>query len=127
MKIGLVVLVVFLAAALVLGGGERAWGQQVELQACATIINSLLADWLATRSLYQIGQGHREGNPIIRVTGPDPYFGIIVFKTNAMCRENGQWRLISVLVWIIQTRAVNTHVNHGGWNGPLPLMIFTIP
>lgn len=96
----------------------------VQVAACPTILDSLYADWRATQNLMRWYGPAYEANPIVRMVGPDWYFGTLVLVSGAACRETPAWRWVAVGVWVVQTWAVNTHSPFGTVVRP-PLLTFT--
>jgi hypothetical protein len=93
--------------------------------ACPTILDSLHKDWRATQELVTRYGPSAELNPVVRVVGPDIYFGIWTFAMAGQCQENQQWQTTSFFVWFVQTWAVNTHYATGTVEG-IPLLMFQI-
>jgi len=90
----------------------------ITILACATILSSLHADYVATSNLFaQYGPQH-EANPIIRQVGPQLYFGILMVLTaTTACqaeRRGERWpALAAIVLWGAQTWAVSTHEPYG--------------
>lgn len=92
---------------------------------CQTILNSLLADWQATRVLFATYGPQMELNPIIRALGPDLYFATWSLGLAAICKENHVWQMASIIIWAVETTAVNTHVPLGTARS-LPMFILVV-
>ncbi len=98
----------------------------IQLSACLTILDALYKDWQSTDELFKRGLGHLEINPVIRIVGPAPYFGVLMIGAATFCNESRDWKLSSIIIFIVQTVAVNTHVSIGTAIGGVPLMYFTV-
>ena len=118
-----VVTIVALALVLVLVGNAQA--ATVQIVACPTILNSLHRDYEATRNLFARWGPNYEANPIIRQLGPDIYFAAWMIGVSAICKESRWWRVAAVIVWAVQTYAVNTHIPYGTATG-VPLLWFEV-
>ncbi len=92
------------------------------LQSCYTALSSLVADWQATQALFaRYGPG-AELNPLVRLVGPDGYFGPLVLYTAHSCDRWPAW--LAGALWAVQTWAVNTHQALGTVVS-YPLAVFT--
>ncbi len=92
---------------------------------CQTILNSLFADWQATRALFASYGPQMEVNPVIRMIGPDLYFATWSFGVAAICKENNFWQMASIVIWVVETYAVNTHTPLGTAQSA-PLLMFVV-
>lgn len=92
---------------------------------CATTLEALHDDWVATQDLIARYGTPAEINPVIRAVGPDPYFAIWTLGVAALCKEDRQWQDISLFIWAIETWAVNTHYQTGTVHG-FPLLLIQI-
>src|SRR3990167_1841255 len=54
-----------------------------------------------------------EANPVIRSIGPNTYFALGAGGVLLACQENRTWQRVSIVVWAVQTAAVNTHIPYG--------------
>ncbi len=98
---------------------------QVQVDACSTILNSLHADWVATRNLFVRYGPQYEANSVVRALGPDAYFGVLVIGSSLACRNTPGWRVAAVAVWAVQTWAVSTHEPFGTRQS-IPLLYFVV-
>jgi hypothetical protein len=90
----------------------------ITILACATILSSLRADYVATSNLFAQYGPQYEANPIIRQVGPQTYFGaLMVVTATTVCqaeKRGERWpMLLAVLTWGVQTWAVSTHEPYG--------------
>ncbi len=92
---------------------------------CPTILDSLHKDWQATQDLMARYGPSAELNPLVRAVGPDAYFAVWTFGVAALCKENQQWQFISLVVWLVETWAVNTHHATGTIHS-IPLLMIQI-
>jgi hypothetical protein len=66
-----------------------------------------------------------EANPVVRWIGPDLYFASWTFGMAAICKQNNFWKVASVILWGVETFAVNTHVPLGTAQSA-PLLMFVV-
>jgi len=90
----------------------------ITILACATILSSLHADYVATSNLFAQYGPQYEVNPVIRQVGPQTYFGtlmVMAAATACQAEKRGErWPvLLAVLTWGVQTWAVSTHEPYG--------------
>lgn len=97
----------------------------IQLQACPTTYDSLYPDWRSTQTLIARYGMQAEANPVIRLAGPDAYFGTLIIGTAASCRKTPAWRWVAFGTWAVQTWAVNTHNALGTMRG-VPLLHWTV-
>ena len=114
-----------LATTLMVAQPPAAYAADIAVVSCPTILNSLYQDWQATQDLIALHGSSAELNPVVRAVGPDTYFAVWTFGMAGLCRENQQWQYISLVVWLIQTWAVNTHYSTGTVHG-IPLLMMQI-
>lgn len=112
-------------ATLVTAHLPAAHAADVAVVSCPTILNSLYQDWRATQGLITRYGPSAELNPVVRAVGPDTYFAVWTFGMAALCKENQQWQYASLVVWLVQTWAVNTHYASGTVQG-IPLLMMTV-
>ncbi len=102
-----------------------AYAAELTIISCPTILDSLHKDWRATQNLFARYGASAELNPVVRAVGPDLYFAIWTIGMAASCKENRRWQIISFVVWLIETWAVNTHHATGTVQG-IPLLMIRI-
>lgn len=104
---------------------SEAHAADLTIMSCQTIIDSLHKDWRATQNLFARYGPSAELNPVVRAVGPDLYFAIWTIGMAALCKESRQWQFISLVVWLVETWAVNTHHATGTVHG-IPLLMIQI-
>ncbi len=91
--------------------------------ACLTIADALWRDYLATATALRLYGPGVELNPLIRLVGPDPYFGTLLRLSAAHCDDRSPaWQLAAVLTWAVQTVALWTHQAAGTAVAGLPVL-----
>jgi len=96
------------------------------LDKCFTILNSIVADWVATHNLFAKYGPSYELNPIVRAMGPDFPVGMVTLFASQHCHSLPNW--LAVATWIVETSAVNAHLAFGtAVTLPQIVFIWTFP
>jgi len=89
----------------------RSGGLSIMIDKCYTILNSIVADWVATHNLFAKYGASAEANPIVRQMGPDFPVGIVTLLASQHCHSLPNW--LAIATWAVETIAVNAHVAIG--------------